>query len=263
MFRRPILRVALVGATLATFTATISSDAEAQDAPAPADFVSAVLARLDLMSGTPDSQLPQQQAVSFSDLQFDVAAVATSYQDFSVDPTTGNAWLLPALLQQSAGNTSWLAPGAGPDAEERQITAVLGAMGWRRAAYVPATVVYSENDAKAQPQSTCNMTDSSSPGLLPSQGQIEQWQSQYRQALQGPWLLQTNGPTSLGVTTDGGSGSSTVTVYRGLVEAALPAVRSPSWRPATGGRPYRAWRSTAPVTCCTSSPAARADRCPA
>ena len=220
---------------------------------APAVFADAVLSRLNLMLDNPNNL--DASGATFPELQQDVAGVATSYKDVSVDPGTGNAWELATLLQQASGTSSWLPVSASTKAREAQITAVLGAMGWRRAAYVAAASLTSEVRARAAPGSTCNIAPST--GLTqPSPAQVQQWQSQYQQALHGSWLV-TSGGGGVGVSATGGSGYSSVTAYRALVNTVLPHRPFRSHRQGTATLPFRAWRSTWHATLSRSSPSAQ------
>ncbi|MGP8205746.1 MAG: hypothetical protein ACLQVK_06745 [Acidimicrobiales bacterium] len=182
---------------------------------APPEFVAAVYARLNLMEGTPGA--PVQDRATFAQLQFAVGSLVTDPTGTYVDPNTGNPWELPTLLQQSSGRTTWLPQSAGAQALEQQITSVLGAAGWRLAAYpVFQGLQASATSGALAPGCTTDAT-SGQPQATPAQ--VQEWQQLFSKAEAGPW---TYSGGYIGAQSGASGAGSYVDVGRGVINALLP-----------------------------------------
>jgi uncharacterized repeat protein (TIGR01451 family) len=101
--------------------------------PAPQEFTDALLARLNVMQhlDPPTNSIPQ----TFAELQSRVEQLATccglSALPLYVDPATGWAWEMPALLQAASNTNAWLGDDATVTARHDQIEDVLATMEWR------------------------------------------------------------------------------------------------------------------------------------
>jgi hypothetical protein len=207
---------------------------------APADFANEVVARLDQMEGLPVE--PASHGTTFADLQDDVAAVATAPTGTYVDPDTGNPWVLATLLERASGVEEWLAESAAPAAVESEIETVVGAMGWRLAAYPVMQGVAASANSDA-PASGCT-TDPANGQYQAEPGQVQEWQDLYHQAEAGPW--DSTADTFLGAESDASGAGSTVTLGRGVINALLPeGSQAGSGMPPPSSSPL--WQSGLPV----------------
>jgi|GEM_PF-2065796 len=231
MLGRVVTAAAIVGALLASYPGPVSAQASSGSDIAPGPFAAAVLGRLNLMYGTPGASITP--GATFANLQYDIGSTATDYSGTYVDPATGNPWILATLLQEASGQSTWLADSAGTKAQEQQITSVLGAMGWRLAAYTAADTLTSTTPTTYIAGNSC-ATDPKTGLQIGTPSLRQQWQQQFTQALAGTWEF-TGGTIGTAAEDAGGAGAS-VSIGRGVVNAVLPqASQSASGLPSRQG----------------------------
>ena len=188
---------------------------EAGDAPAPLGFAAAVMARVNLMYGSPSSSLTP--GTTFAALQSSISGLATS--SAYVNPSTGTVWDLPTLLTAASGQSAWLPDSAGVTAQEQQITAVLGAMGWRLAGTPQFQAVTQTSPLVYVAANSCTV-DPTTGQQVPPPSLVTQWQGLYAQAISGAFYP---GDAMLGAEGEEFSGAGAqVLVGRGVVNAVLP-----------------------------------------